>query len=51
MMKFIIEIKSCDECEYRDHTGAFTPGGAKPCCDHTIAVEKRGYNCFKRVIR
>lgn len=45
-----IEIKDCLECQYCDHTGAFTKGGAKPCCNHNQTVQKFGYNCFKRVI-
>jgi len=37
----IIEISSCGECPHLDHTGAFTPGGAKPICGHEQAVAER----------
>ncbi len=30
-------IKSCNDCEHRDHTGAFTPNGALPQCHHPCA--------------
>ena len=38
------------ECRYVSHTGAFTKGGSKPCCDHPETVKLKGYDCFKRVI-
>lgn len=44
------EIKTCYDCEFVDHTGAFTKGGAKPCCRHPETIANRGDNCFKRVI-
>ena len=34
-------IKNCNECRHRDHSGAFTPGGAKPICGHGDACVKR----------
>ena len=34
-MKITIEINSCSDCSHSDHTGAFTKGGAKPCCSHS----------------
>lgn len=49
-MKIIIEIKNCSECQYVSHTGAFTRGGSKPCCDHPETVKLKGDDCFKRVI-
>lgn len=49
-MKIIIEIKTCYDCQYVSHTGAYTEGGAKPCCDHPETVKSRGSDCFKRVI-
>lgn len=36
-MKFIKEIKDCSDCPHRDHSGAFTPGGARPLCGHRDA--------------
>jgi len=49
-MKITIEIKNCSECTHCEHTGGFTKGGAKPCCNHKDTVRKRGDNCFNRVI-
>ncbi len=40
-MKIIVTIKNCDGCRFLDHSGAFTPGGAKPICKHSDAL-KRG---------
>ena len=48
---FTITINSCRECKYVGHTGAFTTGGAKACCNHDETCRTRGYDCFKRVIR
>lgn len=49
-MEVIIKIEHCDECKYQSHTGSFTPGGAKPCCNHPMTVRQKGTNCFDRVI-
>lgn len=49
-MSKIIEIKACSQCMHVAHTGAFTKGGPKPCCNHPKTVEDKGNNCFKRVI-
>lgn len=50
-MKWIIQkIGHCAECPFYANTGAFTPGGAKSCCNHPEIVKEKGYNCFKRVI-
>lgn len=46
-----IEIKSCNDCRYLTHTGAFTKGGSKPCCDHDQTCKERGFDCFKRVVK
>lgn len=46
-----IVIKNCSDCPHFSHTGAFTRGGAKPCCDHPETVKLKGYDCFKRVIK
>lgn len=35
-------IKNCEECRHIDHSGGFTPGGAKPVCDHPKAVDMAG---------
>ena len=48
-MKYI-EVKSCNDCPHSDHTGAFTKGGAKPCCNHDEVVRTKGNDCFERVI-
>ena len=48
-MKYI-KIKTCDDCPHSDHTGAFTKGGAKPCCNHDEVVRTKGNDCFNRVI-
>jgi hypothetical protein len=49
-MDVLVKIKTCKDCRHLSHTGAFTVGGAKPCCDHDQTCEKRGMNCFKRTI-
>lgn len=50
-MKLIeIKIKKCTDCPHLSHTGQFTQGGAKPCCDHDDTVKLKGNNCFHRVI-
>lgn len=45
-----ITIKDCSECPTFSHTGAFTKGGSKPCCNHNDTVKEKGYDCNKRVI-
>lgn len=50
MVTEVINITQCSECRHVDHTGAFTKGGAKPCCSHPVTVARRGNNCFHRVI-
>lgn len=37
-----LTIATCDECPFVYHSGAFTPGGAKPICSHRNAVETFG---------
>lgn len=49
-MTRIIEIHKCSDCPHISHTGAFTKGGAKPCCNHPETVKLKGHNCFNRVI-
>jgi len=49
-MILLVDIKDCNDCRHLSHTGAFTRGGAKLCCDHDDAVSSRGDDCFKRVI-
>jgi hypothetical protein len=49
MVKQII-IKNCPECPFLDHTGGFTFGGAKPCCNHPKTIKEKGNNCFNRII-
>lgn len=50
MIREVINIETCRDCRHRDHTGGFTPGGAKPCCGHPDTCQRLGYDCFKRVI-
>jgi len=49
-MEIIIKINKCDTCKHCSHTGGFTKGGAKPCCDHDQTIKEKGINCFKRII-
>lgn len=50
-MKIIItKINNCTDCPHLSHTGAFTKGGAKPCCTHKETIKSKGYNCFDRTI-
>jgi hypothetical protein len=49
-MSKVIEIEQCEDCPHLSHTGAFTPGGGKPCCNHPETVKTKGSDCFKRVI-
>ena len=44
MDKVFIEITNCDACPYGDHSGSFTPGGAKPICGHSDASDKATEN-------
>ncbi len=37
-----LKIESCNHCPFRDHSGAFTSGGAKPICDHEKVLKVRG---------
>ena len=38
-MLITVKIKYCHQCHYVDHSGAFTPGGAKPICQHPDVIE------------
>ena len=49
-MEIRIQINKCSDCKHGNHTGGFTKGGAKPCCDHTITVKESGCNPFDRII-
>ncbi len=49
-MEIKIQINNCNDCKHHDHTGSFTKGGAKPCCNHNVTVKEKGYSCFKRII-
>ena len=33
-MKISVEINSCSDCRHLDHSGSYTPGGAKSICGH-----------------
>jgi hypothetical protein len=47
----VIVIHECQDCPHKSHTGAFTNGGAKPCCNHPHTVEDRGADCFERTMK
>jgi len=38
-MQIVVNITSCNGCRHRDHSGAYTPGGAKPICGHNCSVD------------
>lgn len=40
-MTITVNIRSCEDCRHKDHSGAFTPGGARPICGHHDACSKR----------
>lgn len=51
-----IEIKNCLQCHHIDHSGAFTPGGAKTICGHSNACDtfkdrKDQYHWRHRIIK
>ena len=35
MVTVTVHIDNCTRCRHIDHSGAFTPGGAKQICGHT----------------
>jgi hypothetical protein len=37
-MEITVNIKTCKDCRHRDHSGAFTEGGAKPICGHSGSI-------------
>lgn len=50
MTRFILElIENCGECRHADHSGAFTPGGARPICGHPDVIEARGFDWAERI--
>jgi len=49
-MEIKIQIDKCSGCKHLSHTGQYTKGGAKPCCDHAVTCKEKGYDCFKRII-
>jgi len=44
------ELNSCSDCSHHDHSGAFTPGGARPVCNHRTVCESRGYEWQCRIV-
>ena len=38
-MEIKVIINSCNECRHGGHSGAFTPGGARPVCEHGMASD------------
>lgn len=40
-MRIVVDIPSCSVCVHQDHSGAFTPGGAVPVCNHRDIIEQR----------
>ena len=49
-MDITVTINSCKDCRHKEHSGAFTSGGAKPVCGHSVAVNQRGDGWSNRVI-
>ena len=41
-MEVVINIETCEDCHHKDHSGAFTLGGSKPCCNHKDVVNENG---------
>lgn len=35
--RIVIVVNSCNDCQHQDHSGAFTPGGARLICGHQKA--------------
>ena len=35
----MVQINKCGQCRYRDHSGYFTPGGAKNICQGPNVIE------------
>lgn len=33
-LKICVEVRNCFDCRHKDHSGAFTLGGAKRICSH-----------------
>ena len=47
-MEITVIINKCSDCYHKDHSGAFTPGGAKSECGHpSIFRDTREY--FKQL--
>lgn len=42
-MSLTVVLNGCKDCRHRDHSGAFTPGGARPICGHYDAVRFATY--------
>ena len=40
-MEITVIINNCEDCRHKDHSGAYTIGGAKPICGHDDACVKR----------
>lgn len=36
-----VVINKCTDCRHWDHSGAFTPGGAKPVCGHSDSIPSK----------
>ena len=48
-MQVCVEIETCMDCRHRDHSGAFTKGGARQICGHSAACsERRSKTQFKK---
>jgi len=46
----VIVINDCSVCPNRDHSGGFTPGGAKQICSHSHTINDQGPDWNKRII-
>jgi len=48
-MQVTINIKSCEDCKYIGHSGAFTVRGARDICGHSDACTERvSKSAFRR---
>jgi hypothetical protein len=39
MLIIKVWLENCEQCHHIDHSGSFTPGGAKLICGHDYASE------------
>ena len=49
-MTKIIRIESCNDCPDRQHTGAFSDGGARAICHNRKRLDETDYDTESRII-